>query len=111
MFYANFVVMMIYLPSARYHSELLGLTPENVGETVKSVFIFGYLEFLSFALLALMLYRRYGLQAFYHLAFVLETQVVRIQGKVIMWMLLILAFRVDHFGVDFTLQFSWMENS
>ncbi|ETP53168.1 hypothetical protein F442_01910 [Phytophthora nicotianae P10297] len=68
------------------------------GETVKSVFIFGYLEFLSFALLALMLYRRYGLQAFYHLAFVLETQVVRIQGKVIMWMLLILAFRVDHFA-------------
>ncbi|ETL48566.1 hypothetical protein L916_01850 [Phytophthora nicotianae] len=103
MFYANFVVMMIYLPSARYHSELLGLTPENVGETVKSVFIFGYLEFLSFALLALMLYRRYGLQAFYHLAFVLETQVVRIQGKVIMWMLLILAFRVDHFGKLFIL--------
>ncbi|KAG2824090.1 hypothetical protein PC116_g2904 [Phytophthora cactorum] len=110
MFYANFVLVMVYLPSAQYHSELHGVTSENVADTVKSVFIFGVLEFIYFAFLALMLYQRYGMQAFYHLAFVLETQVALIQGKMIMWMLIILAFRVDHFGVDFTLQFSWMKD-
>ncbi|GMF51412.1 unnamed protein product [Phytophthora fragariaefolia] len=74
MFYANFVVVMVYLPSARYHTELQGVTPENVEDTVKSIFIFGTLEFVSFALLSVMVYERYGTQVFYHLAFVLETQ-------------------------------------
>ncbi|KAF1772888.1 hypothetical protein GQ600_8752 [Phytophthora cactorum] len=39
MFYANFVLVMVYLPSAQYHSELHGVTSENVADTVKSVFI------------------------------------------------------------------------
>ncbi|KAF1787622.1 hypothetical protein GQ600_271 [Phytophthora cactorum] len=64
MFYANFVLVMVYLPSAQYHSELHGVTSENVADTVKSVFIFGVLEFIYFAFLALMLYQRYGMQAF-----------------------------------------------
>ncbi|KAG6617211.1 uncharacterized protein IUM83_02584 [Phytophthora cinnamomi] len=74
------------------------------------VFIFGMLEFVSFALLAVMIYEKYGMQAFYHLAFVLETQVALVQCKVMMWMLIILAFRVVHFGVDFTLKFAWIKN-
>lgn len=98
LFYASFVVVMVYLPSARYHTELSDVTPDNVQDTVKSVFIFGALEFVSFGLLAVMIYEKYGMQAFYHLAFVLETQVALFQSKVMMWMLIILAFRVAHFG-------------
>ncbi|KAL3667558.1 hypothetical protein V7S43_007112 [Phytophthora oleae] len=108
MFYATFIVVMVYLPSARYHTELRGVTRENVAATVESVFIFGAFEFVSFALLAVMMRHKYGMNAFYQLAFVLETQVTLIQSKVMMWMLIILAFRVVHFGVDFTLRFAWI---
>ncbi|KAE9016322.1 hypothetical protein PF011_g7204 [Phytophthora fragariae] len=110
LFYASFVEVMVYLPSARYHTELRDVTPDNVQDTVKFVFVFGALEFVSFALLAVMIYEKYGMQALYHLAFVLETQVALVQGKVMMWMLIILAFRVVHFGVDFTLKFAWMKD-
>ncbi|OWY92053.1 hypothetical protein PHMEG_00039096 [Phytophthora megakarya] len=96
--YGNYVLMMVRLPSARYHSELAGVTKENAGCTVETVFIYGMLEFGSFVLLVILLKRACRLQALYHLAFVLETQVLPIQSKMIGWMLITLGFRVAHFG-------------
>ncbi|OWZ21792.1 hypothetical protein PHMEG_0003595 [Phytophthora megakarya] len=96
--YGNYVLMMVRLPSARYHSELAGVTKENAGSTVEMVFIYGMLEFGSFVLLVMLLKKACRLQALYHLAFVLETQVLPIQSKIIGWMLITLGFRVAHFG-------------
>jgi hypothetical protein len=100
MFYVSYIVVMVFLPSAQYHTELHGVTHENVAASVQSVIVFGILELVSFGLLAAMIKLKYGVVAFYHLAFVLETQVELIQGKVMMWMLIILAFRVVHFGTS-----------
>ncbi|KAG7383986.1 hypothetical protein PHYPSEUDO_003155 [Phytophthora pseudosyringae] len=110
MFYTNFMVVMVYLPSAKYHTELKGITRENVADSVKSVFIFGILEFASFAALTGMLQRKYGMKVLYQLAFVLETQVALVQGKVMTWMLVILAFRVVHFGTCCGLAFTHAVN-
>ncbi|KAG7388231.1 hypothetical protein PHYPSEUDO_012889 [Phytophthora pseudosyringae] len=96
--YGNYVLMMVHLPSARYHTELTGLTPENVDPTVQTVFVYGLLELGSFILLLVVMRRSCGIQALYHLAFVLENQMLSIQCQIMCWMLITLGFRVVHFG-------------
>jgi hypothetical protein len=130
--YGNYVLMMVQLPSARYHTELTGLTEENVGPTIQTVFVYGLLELASFVLLIVLMKRSCGVQALYHLAFVLENQCLSIQSQTMGWMLITLGFRVVHFGtftaypsrpameqlpnllhhagVDFTFQFSWIRD-
>ncbi|KAE9116135.1 hypothetical protein PF007_g9773 [Phytophthora fragariae] len=62
-------------------------------------------QFLSFAMSALLIRRNCGMEALYQLAFVLETQRSLIQCKMMLWMVITLCFRVTHFGVDFKLEF------
>ncbi|KAG3115824.1 hypothetical protein PI124_g12802 [Phytophthora idaei] len=82
------------------------VTPDNVGATVAPVFAFGLLQITTFVLLALVIKKNCGMNMLYQLGFVLETQMPLIQGKLIFWVLITLCFRVVHFGVDFTFQFS-----
>ncbi|KAE9083952.1 hypothetical protein PF007_g21696 [Phytophthora fragariae] len=127
--YANFVLLFVHLPSARYHKDLVGITPDNVGSTVSNIFIYAALEFASFIFLIFMMMRNCRLKALYHLAFVLETQMLLVQVKLITWVLMSLSFRVEHFGTlayflscgllltlpslagaDFTFGFAWMSH-
>ncbi|KAG7388227.1 hypothetical protein PHYPSEUDO_012885 [Phytophthora pseudosyringae] len=50
--YASFVLMMVHRPSAKYHTELAGVTTENVSSTVTSVLVYALLELESFVVLA-----------------------------------------------------------
>ncbi|KAL3667559.1 hypothetical protein V7S43_007113 [Phytophthora oleae] len=109
LFYCNYVVLMVNLPSAQYHSEMNGVSHGNIGSTVLPVFVFGLLQILSFALIARVIRRNLGMHALYQLAFVLETQMSLIQGKLMLWMVITICFRVVHFGMDFTYQFSWIK--
>ncbi|KAE9356124.1 hypothetical protein PF008_g3757 [Phytophthora fragariae] len=109
--YCTFLLVMVRLPSAKYHTELDGITQDNVMHTLLSVFYYGLLELVSFLLLVYVIRRTIGMQALYHLAFVLETQTSLIQNKLIVWMLLTLTCRVVHYGFDFTFQFSWIKSS
>ncbi|KAG1698872.1 hypothetical protein DVH05_014256 [Phytophthora capsici] len=107
-FYTMYMLVMVHLPSAPYHTEMNGVTSENVGSTVSSVFIFGLLQIVSFAMLMAVVKRNCGMQALYHLTFVLEEQRSMIQGKLMIWMVITLCFRVVHFGVDFTFKFAML---
>ncbi|GMF13333.1 unnamed protein product [Phytophthora lilii] len=98
LFYANFICIIVQLPSAQYHTELEGITQENVRDTVQSVFLYGLLECSSFLILITVIHRTIGIHALYHLAFVLETQMPLIQTKLTVWMLLTLTCRVVHYG-------------
>lgn len=42
--------------------------------------------------------RNCGMRAWYHLAFVLDTQMSLVQGKLIVWVAVTMCFRVVHFG-------------
>ncbi|KAG7383975.1 hypothetical protein PHYPSEUDO_003144 [Phytophthora pseudosyringae] len=108
MLYGTFMVVAVHLPSAKYHTELEGITQENVGGTVKSLFVYSLLELTSFVVVLSMMHRNCGMNGLYQLAFVLETQMPFIQGKQLIWILMTLAFRIVHFGVDFTFQFNWI---
>lgn len=96
--YGCFVLMIVRLPNAKYHLDIEGITRENATATVHSVFVLAVLELLSFIVLAVVMQRNCGVKAFYHLAFVLETQTMLIQDKLITWALLTMGFRVVHFG-------------
>ncbi|KAE8905074.1 hypothetical protein PF005_g10784 [Phytophthora fragariae] len=85
---------------------MIGITLENVGATVLPVYVFALLQVVTIVLLVSMLKRNCGMQALYQLAFVLETHLPAIQGKLMFWMLITLCFRLVHFGVDFTFQFN-----
>ncbi|KAE8903929.1 hypothetical protein PF005_g22332 [Phytophthora fragariae] len=85
---------------------MAGVNQENVGSTVLPVFVFGILQLVSFVLLVVVVKRNCGTQALHHLAFVLETHMGSIRGKLMVWLLITLSFRVVHFGVDFTFKFA-----
>ncbi|KAG1693026.1 hypothetical protein DVH05_024062 [Phytophthora capsici] len=98
LFYASFLCVMVQLPNAQYHKEMKGITSENVSDTVRIVFLYGFLECVSFLVLVAVVRRTIGINALFHLAFVLETQTALIQSKLIVWMLLTLTCRIVHYG-------------
>ncbi|KAG6958271.1 hypothetical protein JG687_00009502 [Phytophthora cactorum] len=109
--YGLFILLVVNLPSAPYHVDLIGINRDNVGDTLANVYIYAFLEFVSFVTLTLLMMRNCRLQALCHLAFVLETQMLLVQVKLMTWVLMSLSFRVVHFGADFTFQFSWMDQN
>jgi hypothetical protein len=100
LFYAIFLLVMVRLPSARYHTELAGVTAKNIGSMVDTILSFSLVEFVAFGLLAALIYRNLRTRALYHVAFVLETQHELIRAKLLTWVLMTMAFRVVHFGKD-----------
>ncbi|KAE8982144.1 hypothetical protein PR003_g20381 [Phytophthora rubi] len=104
-FYCSYMLVMVHLQSAQYHTEMAQVTRENVATTVFPVFMFGLLQIASFWVLAVVIKRNCGIRALYQLAFMLETQMILVQSKLIFWLIVMLCFRVKHFGVDFSFQF------
>eukprot|EP00644_Phytophthora_capsici_P005835 jgi/Phyca11/97760/e_gw1.2.704.1 len=100
--YGVFVLAMVHLPSAQYHTEMVGVTHENVHSTVSRMFLYALLELLSFLLLVGIVKRNCCIDAVYQLAFVLETHSHLILSRLILWMVFTLhvAFRVAHFGMS-----------
>ncbi|KAG2856857.1 hypothetical protein PC118_g17025 [Phytophthora cactorum] len=87
----------------------MGFSSETIGDVIDSIFVFAVVELVALSLLAAVIYRNLGMNAAYHLAFVLETQTELIQSKLLGWVTMTLAFRVVHFGVDFSFKFAWLK--
>lgn len=98
LFYTAYILVMVHLPSSRYHTEMVGMTPDNVVARILPVFTFGLLEIAPLVLLVVVIKRNCRMRAIYHLAFVLESQRSLIQIKLIVWVMITLCFRVMHFG-------------
>ncbi|ETL81653.1 hypothetical protein L917_18072 [Phytophthora nicotianae] len=96
--YGTYILVMVHLPSAQYHTEMEGVTTENVSDKVQNVFIYATLELASLAVLTGIMWRNCGIRALYQLAFVLETQAALVQSKLMLWVLMTLTYRVTHFG-------------
>eukprot|EP00644_Phytophthora_capsici_P001137 jgi/Phyca11/11896/fgenesh1_pm.PHYCAscaffold_86_\ len=105
LFYCSYMMVMVNLQSAQYHTEMKGITRDNVVATILPLFVFGLLQIASFVLLVAMIKWNCGMQAIYQLAFVLENQRSLVQCKMMLWMVVTLCFRVQHFGVDFKFEF------
>lgn len=44
-FYGCYIVIMVFLPSARYHSEMTGITSENMGSKVQILLLLVYFKY------------------------------------------------------------------
>ncbi|KAE8896325.1 hypothetical protein PF003_g19893 [Phytophthora fragariae] len=80
--------------------------PVPFGVVVGIVYV--ALEILSFVVMHVALTCKFKLSALYLLAFVLETQVVQIQARLFFWIVFILQFTLQHYGVDFSFHFAWI---
>ncbi|KAL3665614.1 hypothetical protein V7S43_009648 [Phytophthora oleae] len=107
--YAVYVLAMVHVPSAQYHSEMSGMTRENAGSMVSRMLIFALMELISLFVLALIMKRNCGIRALYQLGFVLETQMLSVMSKLLLWIVFTLTYRVSHFGADFSFQFEWIK--
>ncbi|GMF26375.1 unnamed protein product [Phytophthora lilii] len=96
--YGLFILVMVHLPSAKYHSEMEGVTLETVGGMVSRIFVYALLELFSFTVLAIITKRNCGIHVLYQLAFVLETEMAFVPSKLVLWILFTLTYRVTHFG-------------
>ncbi|ETI45739.1 hypothetical protein F442_09665 [Phytophthora nicotianae P10297] len=47
----------------------------------------------------------------YQLAFVLETQIITVQAKLLLTILALLQYQLEHMGADFTFRFQWLQDS
>ncbi|KAG7387118.1 hypothetical protein PHYPSEUDO_014638 [Phytophthora pseudosyringae] len=109
--YGVFILVTVHLPSAQYHSEMEGVTLDNVGGMVSRMFVYALLEVLSFVALAVITKRNCGIHVLHQVAFVLESEIAFVPSKLILWVLYTLTYRVAHFGPDFSFQFEWIRNS
>ncbi|KAE8966146.1 hypothetical protein PF005_g28973 [Phytophthora fragariae] len=105
--YGIFVLVVAHIPSAEYHTDLVGVTQDNIAEVVSRIFAYTLLEFASFVVFAVTKKLACGISALYQLAFVLETQALFVQSSLMMWLLVTLTYRVVHFGCDFSFKFEW----
>ncbi|KAL3670448.1 hypothetical protein V7S43_004767 [Phytophthora oleae] len=81
------------------------MTANKLKATVTNIIIYASLESISFAALLLLLKRKFGFSPVYQLAFVLESQVLAIQGHLFfLWTISILHITLVHYGADFMVQ-------
>ncbi|TYZ69047.1 hypothetical protein PybrP1_006582, partial [[Pythium] brassicae (nom. inval.)] len=106
--YALYVSVAVHLPTAAHHSDLREMAQRGVASSVGSVVTYASLEILSLVVLSVLLARRFSFSPLFHLAFVLENQMVLLQAKMVTFLLFAMQFQLDHLGADFTFQFRWL---
>ncbi|EEY62004.1 uncharacterized protein PITG_13989 [Phytophthora infestans T30-4] len=75
---------------------------------VVNVLISAILEIGSLVMLNIVLQRKFSFSPIYQLAFVLETQIMTVQTKLLITILVLLQYQLEHLGVDFSFRFQWL---
>ncbi|KAG2780981.1 hypothetical protein JG687_00009947 [Phytophthora cactorum] len=76
-----------------------------------SVLVSAVLEIGSLILLNLVLQRKFSFPPLFQIAFVLETQIITVQTKLLLTILVLLQYQLEHLGTDFTFRFQWLHDS
>jgi len=100
--------ILYQLPSRKYYPLTRDMAPGQLEGLMLNLSIYVGLEVISFVVMHLALKRKFKLSALYQLAFVLETHVVQIQTRLLFWIVFVLQFTLQHYGVDFTFRFDWI---
>ncbi|GAB9473798.1 hypothetical protein Gpo141_00010945 [Globisporangium polare] len=96
--YAIYLPVLCALPNAQYFPNTRNLSAENVYTLIVNLFCYGCLEVASFVMLHGILKKKFAFSPVYQVAFVLETQMLLVQGKLVVWLLFALQFTIDHLG-------------
>jgi hypothetical protein len=103
--YAACIGGLWHLPNAKYSVVLMNMTYDNMVLEVGTSLLYAMLEVVSFVSVYFFIKKRYGISALYQLAFLLETYVMTLQGKLIGCFIVILNSSTLHQGIDITFQF------
>lgn len=96
--YAFYVVVVCQLPSAQYYPETRGMAPGDVKTMIGNILMYAWMEVVSFIALHFAVKWKFGFSPLYLLAFVLETQALEFQGRLIVWYIFVLELTLAHFG-------------
>ncbi|RLN50541.1 hypothetical protein BBJ28_00014516 [Nothophytophthora sp. Chile5] len=107
--YGVYLTILCHLPNGQYYAHIRAMQPGQLQATLLTLGVYVALEMLSFAAMHIVLKRKLGLSPLHQLAFVLETQMLQLQGRLFVWVIFILQFTLQHLGVDFTFRFDWMQ--
>ncbi|GAB9474882.1 hypothetical protein Gpo141_00011997 [Globisporangium polare] len=82
------------------------LTEAKLSQTAENILALAGLTLVGFCVVVT---RAFSLPVRYQLAFVLETQLERVQTKIFAWITFSRFFTLEHNGVDFSLKLAWMK--
>lgn len=80
----------------------------GVQSSTYTVLLYAFLEVLSLAVVHFALRHIFQFSPLYQLAFVLENQAEFVQGKLMLWIIILFQFQLLHYGSDFTFKFEWL---
>ncbi|TMW67440.1 hypothetical protein Poli38472_011060 [Pythium oligandrum] len=95
-----FLFVATQFPSAQYNPRLAPLYYDQtqLHSALQSIWLYSFLQFLSWIAMHLVMKYRYGVSAISHLAFILERHWFAIVGKLIPWLPVILHFTLVQYG-------------
>lgn len=96
--YGIYVLILFYLPNAKYYPELNGRDAQVVHQSVSRILVYAMFELLTLLWVHFMLKRRFNFSALHQLAFALEQDRNVVQGSFLCWTLVIFQFTMLHNG-------------
>ena len=85
-------------PNRRFFSSIAALSAEQLARSAQRVVVFGALECVALLLLGAFVCWQLRLNVLQLLAFVLETHMTSVQGKIVFFLTFVLDFDLQHFG-------------
>lgn len=107
-FYALYLSILFHLPNAKFYPETENLDPAKLSRTVQNIAVYAMLELASLLYVHLAMYWQLKISALHMLANVLERESTILQGVVLIWVIILLQFTVQHNGeLSLSLVLEW----
>ncbi|EGZ30211.1 hypothetical protein PHYSODRAFT_474729, partial [Phytophthora sojae] len=96
--YATHLSILVHMPSVKYYPNTRNLTSDQLQTNVLSILTYAVTKILSLVLLHVVVKCKLGFSLLYQLAYVLETETEALQGRLFVWIILLLQLPLVHFG-------------
>ncbi|KAG7385885.1 hypothetical protein PHYPSEUDO_000947 [Phytophthora pseudosyringae] len=96
--YAIHLSILSHLPSAEYYPPTRIPSNDQLRSTVGGILAYASTEVASLVWLHLEIKRKLGFSMLYQLAFVLETETELLQGRLFVWIVILLQLTLAHYG-------------
>ncbi|KAJ0402410.1 hypothetical protein P43SY_004119 [Pythium insidiosum] len=93
------------LPNNKYNLIVRHMTSSEVDNNIGTAFLYASLELASMLVMYWVMKTRYGISAFYQLAFLLERYWMTLQGKLVGSFIVVVLAVTEHQGTDFSFEF------
>lgn len=98
LFYVVYMVVLFYLPNARYYPEMANLDATRLARTLRNIILYTILEFVSLFYVHSFLRRKLKISALHMLANVLERENAALQGVFFTYVTIVLQWTLQHGG-------------